>query len=302
MDHLPAIREAAERIREHVVVTGCVELAEGLWFKREDLQSGGSFKTRGVANVLLEADERSRGRGAVCVSSGNTGRALCELAGKLGIACHVFVTDQIDPRKRRLLDDAGAHVVQVGRSFSETAEAAFDFARARNLVYCSPGQSWPFVHGVGTIGIELAAQVDVGTVYLPIGGGGLASGVGLALGLLPAEHRPRVVGVQPTASPFVYEHFHFGRVLSTTSAPSVADCLTGDLEHGAKILEVARDVLADVLLVDDQEIIEAWERLRAHGVHVEPGAAAGYAGALKDSRSRLGDERACVLLTGGVPS
>ncbi|GAB3984764.1 hypothetical protein GCM10029978_095380 [Actinoallomurus acanthiterrae] len=295
--HQKKIDQAAARIRDHIVVTPCEQVTEWLWLKREDLQLGGSFKTRGVASVLLDAPDDVRARGAVCVSSGNTALALARLSGSWGLRCHAFVPAHADHRKVRSIAEAGASVIVSGGSFADATAAAYRFAQEKNLVFCSPGRTWAFAYGVGTAGAEIARQLSgLERVYLPVGGGGLATGIGLALSALPPNRRPRLVGVQVRGSPFVYEFFHHGRITSTRGEESVADALIGDLEPGATILEVARDVLSDVILVSDAEIIAAQRWLLDRGISVEPSAAAGLAGAIRTNEGDRG--RCCVLLTG----
>jgi threonine dehydratase len=166
------------------------------------------------------------------------------------------------------------------------------------MLFCSSSADWEFLHGVATIGSELHEDdPDLDVIYVPIGGGGLAAGLGLFYRALNGIRRqPRIVGVQSSRSRPLYEHFHHGRIFSEPR-PTAADCLAGEPETGAIILEIDRKVLSDVVLVTDREILDAVARLASRGILVEPGAAAGYAAYLRyaDANDRTG-----VILTGAA--
>lgn len=281
-----------------MVQTPCEQIREGVWLKREDLQIGGSFKTRGVWNLLLSADPAKRAAGIVCVSSGNTGKAVCRVARELRCPVHVFVTAGSDPRKLEVIRNAGAQVVIGSESFGDTSASAQEFAHSNGMLFCSPGESWPFIYGVASVGLEISDLMHFTSVYVPIGGGGLASGVGLALETASFSRRPRLIGVQASSSPFVYEYFHQGNIATWSWSQSVADCLVGDLEKDAIILKVAHRVLDDVLLVEDDEILLAQAALDQDGIEVEAGAAAGYAAFAKEYPAGRLHPCSCIILTG----
>src|SRR5690349_347243 len=102
-DHGANIAQAMERIAPYIVSTPCERAPDGLWLKREDLQRSGSFKIRGVLNEVLTAPEALVRRGVVCVSSGNTGRALCAVAARVRTSGHIFVPARTDARRIDLL-------------------------------------------------------------------------------------------------------------------------------------------------------------------------------------------------------
>ena len=164
------------------------ETGADVHLKLECVQVTGSFKVRGVLNEVLIAPAEVVERGIVCVSSGNTGRAVCYIAGQLGVPACVFLAARADPYRVKTLVDAGAAVSTVDGSFADASTAARRFADHRRMVFCSPGEDWAFIYGVGTVGIDIMRQVRVSTVYMPIGGGGLAAGIGTAW-LQPALRR-----------------------------------------------------------------------------------------------------------------
>jgi threonine dehydratase len=310
MNHESSVRAALTRISAITVRTPSHELgAQNLIVKREDLQTGGSFKIRGAANKVLIAEDSKRKAGLVTASTGNTGAALCGMAEKFSVPVHVFVLEDCELGKVDLLVKMGATVHISGKSFFTAGIKAREFAEEHEMLFVSSSADWDFVHGLGTMVLELADEhPDLDVVFVPVGGGGLAAAVGTIYAALKSVKRPRIVGVQAENSRPIYDCFHYGRMI-TRPGPTTAGCLAGDPEEDAIILDVLRSVLSDVVLVSDTEIISATERLASFGVMVEPGAAAGYAAYLKSTCPATattgpakpdGDEKAGVIVTGAA--
>jgi len=290
------MRLVVRALINHVAPTPVTWLG-GVALKREDLQESGSFKWRGVQAEILRS--RTKPAGMVCVSTGNTGKAAA-LAGKQrGIETHMFCAGNPASPKRELLEQLDVILHGGFPSFSHASESAAGFAARNDHLFVSPGASWSFAYGASAIVQEILADApDTSAILTPIGGGGLASGLGLGL-RARGPGAPRLLGVQAANSPYVYNLFHDvpGPV---QTAPTVADCIAGDLEEGAIIRDVARDLLADVLLVSDAEIVRAVQELENAGVTVEPGAASAYA-AIRAPRYRqlLAKHKVCVVISGG---
>lgn len=305
MDHESAIRAARARIAQFTVRTPFHPLdRDNLFVKREDLQATGSFKIRGAANQFLLTDDLSLRNGLVTVSTGNTGISLCHLGQKFSVPVHVFVLDDCEPDKADQMRAMGAMIHSSGRSFFSASVTAREFAAERGMMFCSSSADWDFVHGLGTIGLELLdEQPDMRVLFLPVGGGGLAAGVGTLYATLSGIPRPRIVGVQAENSRPIYDCFHHGRIIAEPG-PTTATCLAGEPENGAIIMDIMHSVLADVVLVSDAEIVLATERLASFGIAVEPGAAAGYAAYLRSVRfsrsARSVDQKTGVILTGAA--
>jgi threonine dehydratase len=154
-----------------------------------------------------------------------------------------------------------------------------------------------FVHGVATIGLEIYEQCsNLDVIFVPIGGGGLASGLGLLYENLRKDGRPQIIGVQPSRSRPIYEYFHYGKILSKPR-PTTASCLEGEPESGAIILESGRRILSDIVIISEDDIHRATATLTSRNVFVEPGAAAGYAAYL---RYGSGDNHTGIVLTGTI--
>lgn len=278
--------------------TPCVDV-QGVTLKREDLQTTGSFKWRGVQAQLLASG--SRPTGIVCVSTGNTGKAVARAASEIGVPAHVFCTTRPQLDKYAYMRKYGAVIHIQGASFSQTANAAAAFAASDEMVFCSPGSSWPFACGVAGIISELwADSSDISVIYAPVGGGGLISGLGMALDEWPGA-RPRLVGVQAANSPFVYDLF-CRRSAATVERPTVADCLAGDLEDDAIIRSLIHELVDAVVLLSDDQLLAGALALADGGIYVEPGAAAGYVAARAAITGGNESGRICAIISGGNPS
>ena len=155
---------------------------DDVWLKLESLQRTGSFKIRGAANRLLRLNPAERARGVVAVSSGNHGRAVAEVARILGIRATICVPDWADPSKLRSIRAAGARLIRAGPSYDEADERVAGLAVAEGLTRVHPFDDADVIEGQGTIGPELAEQLPgLGEVIVPLSGGGLVAGIGLAL-------------------------------------------------------------------------------------------------------------------------
>lgn len=272
-----------DRVRDRVYrfarVTPLWE-CEGLGLKLENLQVTGSFKVRGVSNFLGKHEAAGRA-GVVTGSSGNHGQALAYVAHRMGFPAVVVVPEDVSPVKAERIVRYGAELVYWGRTSEERIEEARAVARDRGLLEVPPFDHPDILQGQGTIGLELLEQVpDVGTVYVPVSGGGLISGVALAL----KTFRPavRVVGVEPAGLRRFYASVQAGRPTEVPWTATVADGLRVT-RPGQWTWAVASRLVDDWVAVTDEEILGAlrwlWTEVR---VVAEPSGAAAVAAARRD--------------------
>ncbi|MCS7311499.1 MAG: threonine/serine dehydratase [Acidobacteria bacterium] len=253
---------------------------EGLDLKLENLQVTGSFKVRGVANFLGK-HEAAVQAGVVTGSSGNHGWALAYVARRMGLRAVVVVPDDVSPVKAERIVREGAELVYWGRTSEERLEKARAIARDRGFLEVPPFDHPDILQGQGTIGLELLEQVpDVGTVYVPVSGGGLISGIALAL----KTSRPtvRVIGVEPAGLRRFYASFQAGRPTEVPWTATVADGLRVT-RPGQWTWAVASRLVDDWAAVTDEEVLDAlrwlWTEVR---VVAEPSGAAAVAAARRD--------------------
>jgi threonine dehydratase len=176
--------------------------------KAENLQRTGSFKIRGAVNKISLLSETERAAGVVAASAGNHGQAVAWAAREAGIGATVFMPEESPMAKVEATVNYGADVELVGEGFDEALAAALELVEERGATFVHAFDDPHVIAGQGTIGLELAEQVgEMEVVVIPVGGGGLASGVALAL----RERRPdvRLIGVQPaTCAPFTGSSEH----------------------------------------------------------------------------------------------
>lgn len=293
----PEIEAAVARLASVVRETPCLPHDDDVWFKLENTQRTGAFKLRGAYNRIA-ADPAAQANGVVTVSSGNHGRAVAVVAELLGVRATVCVPDWVDPVKRAAIEAAGAAIVLSGPTYEDAEAVAERLARDEGLAFVHPFDDPLVIAGQATLGVELAAQLphSVDTVFVPLSGGGLATGV--ALGLRYGSHPARVIGVCAAAAPSMYESLRSGCPVEVTEDTTLASALSGGIGLANKwTFDLARSVLADVLLATETEIATA-VRFAAGELHqvVEGGAATSVAAWL---RGRPG-HTACVLSGGNI--
>ena len=256
-----------------------------VFLKAENLQRTGAFKIRGAVNKLATLSDEERGHGVVAASAGNHGQAVAWAARELRAPATIFVPEDAPMAKVEAARTYGAQVRFVGTHFEESLAAARDFVERSGATFVHPFEDEIVIAGQGTIGLELADQVDdFDTVVIPVGGGGLCAGIALALKAV----RPsvRVVGVQAAGTLPGGPGF--------TIADGIAVKAPGDLTMS--ILEHACD---DLVAVTDEEISEAIVLLLERAKLVVEGAGAVGVAALLAGRVGRGRGPAVVLLSGG---
>jgi threonine dehydratase len=268
--------------------------------KAEVFQRTGSYKIRGPLNKFAYLTAEERRRGVVCSSAGNHAQGVALAARIQGIRAVVVMAENATPSKVAATRGYGAEVVQHGSIWDEANDKARALVRERGLTYVHPFDDLQLIAGQGTLGLEIAQdwpQVDV--VVVPIGGGGLISGVAMAVkGLLPAA---RIVGVESSGAPGMRDSVAAGRVVTLERVDCVIDGLRVK-RVGETTFEVVRRFVDDIVTLPDEQIFEAmlWTMSRAKLV-VEGAAAAPVAALLHGLvRAPRGSRVACVLSGGNV--
>ena len=294
------IAGALRRIRPLAWQTPLVPLdlpgAPPVHMKLESLQHTGSFKVRGATNRLLKLDARQRARGVVAVSSGNHGRAVAEVAGRLGIRATVCVPDWVDPVKLRAIHAAGARVVRSGPSYDHAEERAADLAARESLTPVHPFDDMDVIEGQGTVGLEVARQLPgVEEVIVPLSGGGLVAGIGLAV----KDRGIRVVAVSAAGASVMHQSLQAGRPIEVPEEETIASALSGGIGlDNRNSFALCEEVIDQHVVVDEDDIRSAVGRaFRECRLVAEGGGAVGLA-ALWSGRYRPRG-RAAVVVSGG---
>lgn len=257
--------------------------------KAENFQLTGSFKIRGAYNTIAQLTESEREAGVVTSSAGNHGQAVAWAARQAGIAATIFVPDGAPMAKFDAAVGYGATVINAGAGFDEAVAAGLRHVEETGATFVHAFDDPRVIAGQGTLGLELAEQLPPGpgTVVIPVGGGGLASGIAIALRALRPELS--LVGVQAAAcAPFAGR-----KPIGPTIADGIAVKVPAELTSA-----ILRDLLDDVVVVDDTAISQALVLLLERSKLVVEGAGAAPVAALLQGLVP-GDDPACAVLAGG---
>jgi threonine dehydratase len=263
-------------------------LGRPVHLKAENLQRTGSFKVRGAVTKIESLSEAERKAGVVTASAGNHGQAVAWAAREEGIEATVFMPSETPMAKVDATRNYGARVELTGYAFEDAMHEAFEHAAKSGATFIHAFEDPIVIAGQGTIGLELAEQIDdLGTLVVPIGGGGLAAGIALALrGVRPGI---RIVGVQAAAcAPLAG-----GQPSGYTIAEGIAVKHPGELTSA-----LVKDLLDDVVTVSDEEISQAIVLLLERVKLVVEGAGAAAIAALLAGRVG-GTGPVAALLSGG---
>jgi len=312
---LDAVRRAAERIHAVANVTPLLALRPGVHVKAESLQVTGSFKFRGAFNALASELEAGEVSGVVCHSSGNHAQGVARAARLLGVPAVAVMPSDAPAVKAQRVAREGAEIVRVGSSSDERVSVAVQLAAERGLVLLSSTEHPDVIAGQGTVGLEIVeaclAMPEVGPelraahgagleVFVPVGGGGLASGVALAVRtLLP---RAAVVGVEPETAADARESLEQGRIVRwpvervmRTVADGVRHTAVGPLAFAH-----LRRYIDRIATATEDQIASAMRVLAAEGrLVVEPSGALAPAAALAGAATP-GRHIVCVASGGNV--
>ncbi len=273
------------------------QLGLQLFLKAECLQKTGSFKVRGVLTKLATLSEEDKQRGLITISAGNHGQAVAYAAQAEGVRCVVVMPQYASPAKVDACRGYGAEVI-VGGNVHEAFAKARELGEARRLTLVHPYDDAAIIAGQGTIGLEILEDLaGVATVVVPIGGGGLISGIAAALKL----SRPdiRVIGVEPEGAPTLSLALQRGAPVPLEAVDTIADGLTGPVA-GEFTLPAVQQFVDEVVLVTDAEIASAMGLiLERTKLLVEPAGAAATAALLARRVSPASGTQVVSLLSGG---
>ena len=288
---LPEIERARERLARVARVTPVFPsetlsrlAGRPVRLKAENLQRTGSFKIRGAYTKLSGLEPEQRAAGVVAASAGNHGQAVAWAARELGAPARIFMPQDSPMAKVDATRNYGAEVELTGAAFEETLATALAYVEQSGATFVHPYEDTLVMSGQGTIGLELAEQVDeLETVVLPIGGGGLASGISLALRAV----RPglRLVGVQAAGT------------RPGGSGYTIADGIAVK-EPGELTMGILRETLDEIVFVEDEQIAEAIVLLAERTKLVVEGAGAVSVAAILEGLAG-GSGSVLALLSGG---
>jgi threonine dehydratase len=291
------IRAAADRIAPYVLKTPTLSgeslAGPDVWLKAENLQRTGSFKVRGAVNAVLQLTPEQRRRGVITLSAGNHGHALAYAAHAFQIPCVVVIREDAPLTKLQAIRRYRAEIVLV--PLAEWQQRLEMEQQRRNLHLVHPFDDPAVAAGQGTVGLEILDVVpDLRTLIVPVGGGGLISGVAVAI----KAQRPklRIIGVEPEGAAVVSESLAAGHPVAPSRLDSIADGLAAPYTRPFNLGIIRRHV-DQMRTVGDEAIIEALKAIvQQTKLVVEPAGAAAVAALLADAEI---ERPVAAVLSGG---
>lgn len=298
------IEQARKRISKHIKITP-LRYAKSLsnltgasvFLKLESEQVTGSFKVRGALNKLMLLSKEEAERGVMTASTGNHGLGVAFAAKQLGIDAKVVFPIWASTVKRDKMKKAGVEVIQdVG--YEDVEPYARKLAKERGVTYVSPYNDPEIIAGAGTSGLEIVEQLDdIDTVIVPIGGGGLISGIATAIKL--KSPKTEMIGVQSDVSPEVYESWVAGHWVEADESDSLAQGLMGGVESDSITLDIINKQVDRIVLVSEESILRAMRFLYEHESLIIEGAGAVTTAALMENASEFAGNKVVLTLSGG---
>ena len=301
---LVEIKQAEQRIRNFIYFSPCQLSAalsemtgQQVYLKLDNLQRTGAFKERGALNRILLLSEDEKRRGVIAASAGNHAQAVAYHATQRGVLARIVMPLMTPLVKISATRGFGADVILHGANYDEACHEALRLCDAEGMTFLHPFDDPAVINGQGTIGLELLQQVQgLQAVVVPIGGGGLISGVACAL----KESNPaiRVVGVQTERLPSMLRAIDHGGPVTLPAEATIADGIAVRRAGDLTLPQVERYV-DEIVTVDEEEIANAIMVLLEREKTLAEGAGAVALAALLQKKTSLKAERTAVLVCGG---
>jgi threonine dehydratase len=303
---LDELREAQNRLRGVALRTPLIPMEAGLeprrlWVKAEGLQPIGSFKLRGAYNKIAQLPVQERARGVITFSSGNHGQGVAYAARAMGVKAVVVMPSNAPEIKRRATAALGAEIVIVGPESSERKAKAEELAAAFGYVVIPPYDDRAIIAGQGSCGLEILEEMpDVGLVLVPVGGGGLLSGIAAAIKLSRPEIK--VLGIEPELAADAAESMKAGKLVAFDPGQTAGTSADGLRTQSVGTLNFAhlQAYVDGIVTVTEAEIREAMRRIIfATRLVPEPSGAVTVAAALFHRAELPPRERTVAVISGG---
>jgi threonine dehydratase len=274
--------------------------AADIYLKLDNLQPTHSFKIRGVMNKLLNLTAEQKKQGVVTASAGNHGQAVAFGAKEIGFSAKVVVPTNTPLVKVEGIRRFGADLLLFGANYPEAEAKAKELAQQEGRLYISPYNDEFIVAGHGTAGLEIVQEMPkVDVVVVPVGGGGLISGISIAFKSL--KPTAQVIGVQSQAVPIMYESLRAGRIIPAHrhEPTTVAEGLSGGIEQNSITFGIAQKYVDRVVLVKEASIRKAVYLLCANEGLVVEGSGVAGAAMLLEKPTEFRGQTVVLMVTGG---
>ena len=301
---LGMILEARERLKGVAQRTGLVQFRalsdenSAIYLKTEDLQNTGSFKVRGAYIKIAALTDEERACGVIASSAGNHAQGVALAARAFGVPATIVMPAVAPLSKVKATRELGAKVVLVGAAYDDAYAEAVRIQKETGATFIHPFDDPMVIAGQGTIGLEIMDDLpDVNTIVVPIGGGGLASGVAAAVKML--HPNVKIVGVQASGAAGMKASVEAGHVVSLDSAKTIADGIAVKTP-GQLTYELCSKYVDEIVTVDDDEIAQAILFLMERGKMVAEGAGAAPVAAIMNRKLDVSGKVVAVISGGNI--
>ena len=294
------IYDAKERLKSHIKETPIVyapNLGEDVYLKVEVLQDTGSFKLRGAYNKIATLTDEEAEKGVVACSAGNHAQGVAKSATERGIRSIICMPFHAPLSKVQATKNYGAEVELVKDSFDDAAAYAAKLSKEEGLTFVAPFDDEKVIAGQGTIGLEILEKLpDTDIIVVPIGGGGLISGIAVAAKSI--NPNIKIIGVQTKISPSMYESIKEGKIITVKGGSTIADGIAVKTP-GKLTFDLVKEYVDDIVLVTEGEISSAILTLLEKNKIITEGAAASTVAALMYKKFSHKGKKVCCVLSGG---
>lgn len=268
-----------------------------VYLKLENLQKTRSFKFRGAYNMISQLSEEDKNRGIITASSGNHGIAVSYISQILGLKAKIVMSKNASKKKIKRCREFGVEVILMGENYDEAEAYCKKLVKEQKLTYVSSYEDPRVIAGQGTIAYEILEQnPEINMILVPVGGGGLISGIAIWAKALDPEIR--VIGVQTTKARTMYESFKARRVIDIPAEPSLADGLAGKISPIT--LNIVLRYVDEIILVDDEKLMKTvlWAIENENQI-IEPSGAVGIAAILQHKIKPSHKTKMAIVISGG---
>jgi len=301
---LDDIEEARKTLNNVAYNTGLVHnttfsemTGNSIYLKMENLQKTGSFKIRGAFNKIAHLPKKYKKKGVIAASAGNHAQGVAMAAKAYGIKATIVMPKHAPLSKIAATRGYGAEVILHGHLYDEAYEKAREIQEETGAVFIHPFDDPEVIAGQGTIGIEILEDLpDTDIIIVPVGGGGLISGIAVATKSIKPDIK--IIGVQSKNMPSMAESIFKDRITTVNGMPTIADGIA--VKTPGKItFEIVKRYVDDIVTVDEDEIANAILLLMERAKVIAEGAGAASVAALLNRMGQLKDKKIVALLSGG---
>lgn len=298
---LDDIRAARQRIAPYIRETDITQMSvrdNELYIKMENLQATGAYKVRGAFNCMLQLNAQQQKAGVMAASAGNHAQGVARAARELQLACTIVMPEGAPLSKVEATRQYGVNVVLYGSTYDDACAHALRLAEQSGATFIHPFNDERVIAGQGTIALEIFDELpEVRQLVLPVGGGGLAAGVAVAAKAVNPDIR--IVGVEPQNAASMLASIQAGRIVTLATASTIADGIAVKTP-GEVTYPYCRDLLDEIVTVDDDDIARAILYLLEKGKIVSEGAGAAAVAAVQAKKVAIAEGLPTVaILSGG---